>query len=307
MESKIKTTIITDYESATAILVGFSRFLNYNTYFTFYIHFVSIRGFIFSNSVTIIVRFVYNRLLRILQEQEAFCEKVGDDLENVAYRCNATGNVSTVNSIQIEPVFNFSSQDVKIVGISPIAHTFMDNIQNATGDNDDLLNSNYYILDHANISENKRYNIFNISGIISDQKPNFTTNDLLLKVNAEKDTIEADVNCTIVEINGSNYTLNCTGEKNILYDLQSAISIIDNDVLIVNFDENATSEIKFGSNWNRFRREGSSGMSGGIIALIVIVLLVALVAIITLVLLRKKIFRKQHEDAQESTVYNLNA
>ena len=69
IESKIKSTIVTDYESATAILVGFSRFLNYNTYFTFYIHFVSIRGFIFSNSVTIIVRFVYNRLLRILQEQ----------------------------------------------------------------------------------------------------------------------------------------------------------------------------------------------------------------------------------------------
>ncbi len=49
-----------------------------------------------------------------------------------------------------------------------------------------------------------------------------------------------------MEINGSNYTLNCKGEKNILYDLQNAISIIDNDILIVNFDENVTSEIKFG-------------------------------------------------------------
>ena len=225
----------------------------------------------------------------------------------MAYRCNATGDASTVKSIQIEPVFNFSSQDVKIVGISPRAHTFMENIQNATGEDDDLLNSNFYILDHANITENKRYNIFNISGIISDQKPNFTTNNLQLKVNAEKDTIEADVNCTIVEINGSNYTLNCTGEKNILYDLQSVISIIDNDVLVVNFEENVTSEIKFGSSWKRLGRKGSSSMSGGIIALIVIVLLIVLATIINLAFLRKKIFRKSYQNRQESVLDNLNA
>ena len=258
-----------------------------------------------------IVRFIYNRLLRILQEQEAVCEKIGDDLENVAYKCKVEGDVSTVNSITIEPSFNFTAQDIKIIGISPIAHTFMENIQNAKGEDDDLLQSKIFILDHSNITTNTRYNIFNISGIINDQKPNFTINDLQLKVNVqkEKDILEADVNCTIVEIIGSNYTLDCKGEKNILYDLQSAISIIDNDVLIVNFDENTTSEVIFGSNWEGYKRNASNSLSGGIIALIVIILLIAIatiITIITLVLLRKKIFKKTVESG-ESTIINLNA
>ena len=123
-----------------------------------------------------IVRFIYNRLLRILQEQEAVCEKIGDDLENVAYKCKVEGDVSTVNSITIEPIFNFTAQDIKIIGISPIAHTFMENIQNATGEDDDLLQSNIFILDHSNITTNTRYNIFNISGIINDQKPKVRSN-----------------------------------------------------------------------------------------------------------------------------------
>ena len=94
--------------------------------------------------------------------------------------------------------------------------------------------------------------------------------------------------------------------KGILYNLQSAISIIDNDVLIVNFDENTTSEVIFGSNWKRYKRNASNSLSGGIIALIVIILLIAIATIITLVLLRKKIFKKTVESG-ESTIINLKA
>ena len=248
-----------------------------------------------------------NRLLRILQEQEAFCEKVGDDTEIVAYECKANGDVSTVNSIKIEPVFNFTLQDVKVISISPIAHTFMKNVQNATGEDDKYFKTHLYLLDHSIITENDKYNIFNISGIIDGKKPNITTNDLILQVNVEKyqEILEAEINCTIIEINGSNYTLNCTGEKNILYDLQSAVSIINDDLLLVNFDENITSEVMFGSNWRRYNINDSNSINGGIIALIVIILLIALATVITLVLLRNKIFRKTENNAVESTVVKI--
>ena len=39
IENKIKTTIITEYGSATAIVVGLSNFLKYIPYFIFHIHF----------------------------------------------------------------------------------------------------------------------------------------------------------------------------------------------------------------------------------------------------------------------------
>ena len=108
-------------------------------------------------------------------------------------------------------------------------------------------------------------------------------------------------------INGSNYTLNCTGEKNILYDLQSAVSTINDDLLLVNFDENITSEVMFGSDWKRYNRNDSNSINGGIIALIVIIVLIALATIIIFVLLRNKIFRKTENNANvvESTVVKL--
>lgn len=130
----------------------------------------------------------------------------------------------------------------------------------------------------------------------------------IIQVNVEKyqEILEAEINCTIIEINGSNYTLNCTGEKNILYDLQSAVSIINDDLLLINFDENITSKIIFGSNSNRYIKGGSNGVSGGIIAIAIIIPLIFIAAILALILLRKKIVKKSNNDAQDSAVVDLD-
>ena len=254
------------------------------------------------------VQLINNRLLRILQNHQAKCEKTNDDLENAAYLCTVLADVSNVNSVKIESDFNFESQDVKVIGITPSAHALMENIKNATDEYDTLLQSNIYILDHCDITANKRNYTFNITGIIDDRKFNLSNYNLTLKINSlkEEDTIEVDTNCTIININGSNYTLNCLGEKNVLYDLQSSISYYDNNILLVNFDENSTSEIRFSSDSYKFRKENTGGLSTGIIVTIVLVILILVATIITLVFLRKKIFLKKQETSQESTVVRLN-
>ena len=306
VENIIKTTVITDYGMASVILVGFSNFLTFITYFTFYVHFRSVRGYIFSHSMTMNVNLVNNRILRILQSHQANCEKVNDDLENANYLCNVVADVSTISTIKIEPEFNFTSQDIKVVGITPVAYSLMENIQNATGEYDNLLQTNYYVLDHCNITAYKDNNTFDIIGVIDEPKPSFGNIDLALKINVEKkkEIIEADLNCTIVNINGSNYTLNCFGEKNTLYNLQSAVSFIDNDVLLINFDENVTSEIIFSSNSYRYRNKDTNGISAGAIVAIVLSIIAILVALFIFIFLFRK-DKLAKDNTQESTVANL--
>ena len=307
IENQIKTTITTPNGPANAVLVGISHYITFDSYFTFYVHFVSISGFIFSHTLNMFVHLIYNTLLRILQNQEAICEKINDDLKKASYLCNVVADVSRISSIQIEPEFNFTSQNVTILGISPVAHTLMKNVQNATAEYDSLFQSNIYVLSHSNITTDKRNYTFNITGIIEEQKPTFENIDLILKINTknEEDIIETDINCTIVNTNVSNYTLNCLGEKKVLYDLQSAVSVIENDLLLVNFDENSTSEIYFSSNSYKFKKKDTNGMSAGIIITIVLILLIALVTAITLIILRKRLFGKKDKSVQDSTVAKL--
>ena len=258
--------------------------------------------------MTMNVQLISNRLLRILQNHQANCEKMNDDLENVNYLCTVLEDISKVDSIKIDSNFNFKYQDVLIVGISPVAHAFMENVQNATGEFDKaLLQSYIYILDHSIIYTNKKNYAFNITGIIDDQKFNFSNIDLTLKINVEnKDEMESDANCSFFNINGSNYSLNCIGEKNILYDFQSAISFFENDILIINFDENTTSKILFNSsNSYRYRKIDTSGLSAGVIVAFVLILLIVLIIAVILIKLRKKLFQKKSSNYQESSIVNL--
>ena len=247
-------------------------------------------------------------MLRVLQTHKANCTKENDDLEKVAYLCTVLADTSTVNRIKIDSDFNFDSQDITIAGISPIASGLMDNVQNALEEYDSLFESDIYILEHSIITANERNKNFNITGIINDPKPTFNNTDLELKINIDKESVtEANINCTIYNINGTNYTLNCLGEKNILYNLQSSISFIGDDLLLVNFDDNMTHEIIFNSsNFYRYVKTGSNSINTGGIVAIVLFISLALATIITLICLRKKLFRNKYKDTQESAVLDLN-
>ena len=306
IESKIQTTIITDYGSAYVILVGFSLFTKNNTYCTFYIHFVSIRGYIFSYSLTISVEFIYNRSLRYLQNHEATCQKADDNLESAAYLCNINADVSNVGAIKVAKEFNFKSQDINVIGISPVAQTLMENIKEAEGEYNNLLDSTIYVLDYSIVNTNNKSKTFNISGIINEPKPSFDKINLTLKINVEnnKNKIQVESNCTIIGINGSNYTLSCRGERNILYNLQNAVSFINNDLLVINFEQNATSEIIFTSNPIRYRRKDSKSLSAGAIVAMVLVPIIVLASLIGFILFTKR-NKTQLNLRDDSTITNL--
>ena len=176
-----------------------------------------------------------------LQNKEATCQKADDNLESAAYLCNINADVSNVGAIKVAKEFNFKSQDINVIGISPVAQTLMENIQEAEGEYDNLLKSTIYVLDYSTVNTNNKNKKFNISGIIKEPKPIFDKINLTLIINVENDKnkIKVESKCTIIDINGSNYTLNCQGERNILYNLQNAVSFINNDSLVINFEQNA--------------------------------------------------------------------
>ena len=189
----------------------------------------------------------------------------------------------------------------------------MENVQKAEKEYDTLLKSNIYILDHSIINTNNKNTKFNITGIIEDPKPAFEKNDLLLKINVQKleDIIEADINCNIAKINDSHYTLSCQGEKDILYNLQSAVSFLDNnDLLLVNFDENTTSEIIFNFSSLFYRsnfKKNSNGISTGVIVAIVLCSIVVLAGLITsFILLKRGKDKARQNNIKDSTIFKLN-
>ena len=225
-----------------------------------------------------------------MQNHEAICKKVDDNLEKVSYLCNIEADVSNVGTIKIEKEFNFESQEIIVTDISPVAQTLMENIQEAEGQYDSLLKAIIYVLDYSIVKTNYKNKTFNIIGIINEPKPTFDKINLTLIITVEKDKnkIKAESNCTIIDIIGDNYTLNCEGENKILYNLQSAVSFIDKDLLVINFEKNTTSEIIFRSNSIRYGRKGLKKLSAGTIVAIVLVTIISVASIIGLILFIKK-------------------
>ena len=114
-------------------------------------------------------------------------------------------------------------------------------------------------------------------------------------------------NCTIIDIIGSNYTLNCKGEKKTLYNLQSAVSFIDKDLLVINFEQNTTSEIIFDSNSINninYRMKDLKSPSAGAIVAIVLVPIIVLVSLIVLFIFIKK-NKSQKYSINNSTITKL--
>ena len=120
----------------------------------------------------------------------------------------------------------------------------MDNIQGIGNKYNYLLNSTIYTLESPKITQGENQ-IFNISGVIKDPKPKFGKGDLNLSVPVkyENKTEEKVLQCNIIDIIGNNYTLSCFGIKYTNFSLANAMSVIDDEVLIIRFDENANSTI----------------------------------------------------------------
>ena len=292
-ESEItKTETISKFEKARAIVLGFSEFKQQSLTISFKIHFVSINGFVLSPVLIFYVDIISNRILRILENHEAIClrndNNVDDDIKEAIYSCTVQSRISNIKQIKIIPDYNFTSQDVEILGISPIAQAFLDDLQNVGEGKSNFTKTSIYILEHSKVNKSDDL-FFNITGIINGTQPNFSSLDFVLKINTEVDnnTQEVDSNCKIIDIIDNNYTLNCEGEKNVKYNLQAAVSMIENDILVINFDDDADCQIildSSSSNYGKFYYKKEEGISTGVIVIIILFSILLLASLIILVI-----------------------
>ena len=265
IETIIQTTTEI-YPDASLILLGFSHFKKFGSHFSFYIYFSSIKGSTYSKKLSFPVQITYNNFLRLLQNQEANCTKIGEFNQKITYECDILTGTQNTNKIKIIPDFTFISQNA-IVTLSPLSTLYMDNIQTIGEQLDILLNSSLYILSHSKINNNKCKS-FNISSVINGPKPKFNKSNIYLKANIEDKNItsETELSCNIVDIINDNYVLKCEVNEKKIYILQNAISIIDDEILLVNFDDYENSKL----NCTNTEPPESPMGAGAVIAIIVI-------------------------------------
>ena len=316
------TATIEETKNTQALVVffGFSQFKKLTSLFSFMVHFMPIRYYLFSKYLVFPLYITYNTYLRYLEESYANCTLDGTNTNTdaqsiVNYYCEVKTETGYIKQIRLQPDFNFTRQNnVTIVGMTPFAKMFLNNIQNIDSKYDELLKSNQtiFIIDNSTLIkyENDQFTI-NGTMIGNGPKTSLKGKDLVLLTNIEsdEDNVTKELNCTVIDIINKNYTLNCKANKNIEYNLQSAISIIDEGILLVNFDtltnnenntvlfeQNKTTEVTKKYYHNYYKK--SKGLNAGSIIAIILSLVAALVAIIGIfICLQKRANKVEHSES----------
>ena len=162
-------------------------------------------------------------------------------------------------------------------------------------------------------------NNFNISGTINDPKPNYNNKaiNLIINVKANGNETIAELDCTINNSNGNNYTINCPSTENNDYEFQSASSYIDSDILVVNFANLNSSSIpseeeeeEGSSHHKKLFNRSSKGLNGGAIAAIIVAPIVAIIALVGAILClgkrNVKVDTPVNHDSVVQSIQNLN-
>ena len=304
-QTKIPSSTNTDTETSIVFL-GCSKFIMAPSYFTFTIHFIPLSNSLFSDTLTFILNIIYNTYLRRLENANAVCNKGESNSQMVNYDCRVEADTANIKQIKFEPEFTFSQGKVKIAGTSPLAKMSMNNLEKMDDKYSSLLSSNpsIYILDNSSFYRYDNYK-FNISGTISgEEKPSSISlnKDLSLMMNIEnsenEEEITKEADCTVTNINNDKYTLDCTAKDKNTYNLQSAMSIIDDkDILLVNINKNGNNDdngtildpyIEDDVQNVKYHYKKSGGIGAGAIVGIVLACVAALAAVITAILCLKK-------------------
>ena len=298
------TPIVKDSNNTKVILVGFSNYKISSNKFSFYTHFASIENYLYSETVTFNV-LVDNEKLEAkctLQDREL--------LSNAKYLCEIPTNSTDIQQISIEPDFKFDIQDnVNIVGITPFAKMYMDNIQNIDPKYNYISDSNIYVIENATKIEYGNNNI-NISGTMFNSQADFTTNnfDLLIYLNLGNKT-QINIQCSFGDIEEVSknyyYTLNCNSDEILEGDLRNAIAFIDNDILVVYFNNSTASEIEINTDepQNIFNHKyySNNKTKKSVIILSTILPIAFLLAIVlTTIFVVRKIGKKNVEQRNEA-------
>ena len=183
--------------------------------------------------------------------------------------CSLELDNSNLKNIKIIPYFNFDLDNIE-VSLTPSANIFF----SEWGFWDD---TEIYILENSYFSINRNENLI-ISGVINGNKPDFINEKLILAANdLEIEKNYSLLNCTIININNNDYTLNCYINKNLNIDLQSSMVFIGHDlhyddfdyysdILIINFDDyNSTIQYNYsGNNFDDYNSKNQYNNCSGI-------------------------------------------
>ena len=305
---RIQTTIPkARNEQTSLILLGFNNFRLSSSTICFIIVFAQILNEVYSQKITVILITIYSNL-RTLEEKEVECYlmKKNTTKTNIAsFFCETDITNSNIKQVKIIPKFNFIYQNnVTVIGTTPYARMFMNNLQDISDKYDNLENYKLYILDHS-VYNKLSTCIYNITGVMNQEpKTKLEGKNINLMINLEsEDEIKTESNCTISKNNENYYTLNCELRHNTDGDLNAAISFInDEEILVVNFvdknlNKNSTIRINIPSEKYFNRNHSKSLKTGEIIALILPIVFVLAAIIIFVIYLKKK----NNPDKNEST------
>ena len=309
-----KTEEINSEGKILVILVGVSNIKFGEAVVKFFIHFGLYEIYAGAKKVKFPIELTYGKGLRLLETQEVECDLIEDEGKGdmYIYSCEvqATSNKNITN-LKIYNQFEFSSQNNTIsASCSPLIEQFLDNIKEIGNKYDNLMNLTLYTLEYPKISQLEK-KIFNISGIINGNKPKFGKIDLNLSVSAEiENKIEEKIlECNIIDIIENNYTLSCIGIINTNISLKNAISVVEDEILLIHFDESTTILYYPDENNNIYNRTFIHNKSnkigaGGIVTIILACIAVIAALLLILIFCRKK-EKKDENNTKESVVLQL--
>ena len=291
------------------ILLGFNSFKLSSSSISFNILFTQILNKIYSSLMKALLIINYNERIRILEEKEIDCYlKKTKSTDIVSYFCETEIKNSNIKKVQIIPNFDFINQNnVTVIGSTPFAKMYINNLQDIDYKYDNLENSIVYILDHSVFDKYSTYT-YNITGTMNKEpKSKLKGKNINLLIHLESESkISIESGCIISNNNEISYTLNCELNENINGDLQRAISFInDEEILVVNFD-NGNSIITINNPSKKYFSKSSSKSikSGAIVAIVLSFVLVSATVIGIIIYLKHK--KKYNEiNASSMTIRNL--
>ena len=295
------------------MFLGFNYFQSLLPKIVFYIYFGVLQGHFFSAKVKTLLEINKSKLLRFLQTYEVDCTFEEETYNYLSYSCEVPIKIDKLNNLKIRKEFRFSSipPNTTII-ISPLIESFMDNILEENKFYD-LFNQklSLYILEKSQINEFENQN-FKLSGIIYDRQPNFKKINFILIAKAEikGEETNGELNCTVINIINNNYTLNCQGNKDITYNLNYSSAFIDDEILLLKFDENqnATINMENSKTSKKLFFKGREKQNNGLIIIVIVVIFIAIIAVLAsmmVIIIRWKKQKQKNVINLESTILKI--
>ena len=299
-------------EETLAILLGINLLRLYEFYFSFNIYFLPVKNSIFSYNLIFPITVLYNSNIRLLlsKEFEGNCNLIKKHIDSkYEYFCTVETETKNIKQIKATP----SQQNFKIIGETPIAKMYMNNLLLIDEKFDGLSNSFIYILDNCTL-EQKNKKIFDISGSMKNPLDKLYKNyNLTIMMNIEStDRSVMEMDCYVANATGSNYTLSCNNNEIFNADLQSSISFLDNNtILLINFDyieyynNNALINTNIDSLSHRYFKKNENSLKP--VYIIIISLVIALVIFVVLCIYLRQKGKIGSDASNESSITKFKA